>query len=161
MIAEKENVQVSSEAFQAILDTSEGDLRRAITTLQSAAKLRSNSESEKGDGDTIVSKNDICDIAGVIPDKWIDKLFDVCQSKIFENLEAYVNDMTCEGFSGAQLINQLHERIVISDDFSDLQKSIICEKLAVSSSRLLDGANEYLQLLDLCSTMMNQIAIAA
>ena len=40
MIAEKENVKVSSEAFQAILDTSEGDLRRAITTLQSAAKLR-------------------------------------------------------------------------------------------------------------------------
>ena len=48
MIAEKENVQVSSEAFQAILDTSEGDLRRAITTLQSAAKLRSDVGSENG-----------------------------------------------------------------------------------------------------------------
>ena len=48
MIAEKENVKVSSEAFQAILDTSEGDLRRAITTLQSAAKLRNGIESERG-----------------------------------------------------------------------------------------------------------------
>ena len=114
-----------------------------------------------GAGDTNVSKNDICDIAGVVPDKWVDKLFEVCQTKTFENLEDYVNDITCEGFSGAQLINQLHERIVISDDLSDLQKSVICEKLAVCSSRLLDGANEYLQLLDLCSTMMNQVAIAA
>ena len=48
MIADKENVQVSSEAFQSILDTSEGDLRRAITTLQSAAKLRADTGSEKG-----------------------------------------------------------------------------------------------------------------
>jgi replication factor C subunit 2/4 len=48
MIADKENVQVSSEAFQAILDTSEGDLRRAITTLQSAAKLRTEEGPEKG-----------------------------------------------------------------------------------------------------------------
>ena len=52
MIAEKENVQVSSEAFQAILDTSEGDLRRAITTLQSAAKLRSDVGSENGKYET-------------------------------------------------------------------------------------------------------------
>ena len=52
MIAEKENVQVSSEAFQAILDTSEGDLRRAITTLQSAAKLRSDVGSENGKSET-------------------------------------------------------------------------------------------------------------
>ena len=47
MIAEKENVQVSDEAFQSVIDTSEGDLRRAITTLQSAAKLRAESGSDK------------------------------------------------------------------------------------------------------------------
>ena len=48
MIAEKEDVRVSSEAFQAILDTSEGDLRKAITTLQSAAKLHGDTVSDKG-----------------------------------------------------------------------------------------------------------------
>lgn len=48
MIAEKEHVMVSGEAFQAIIDTSEGDLRRAITTLQSAAKLRLEEGDEKG-----------------------------------------------------------------------------------------------------------------
>merc|ERR1712088_949637 len=117
--------------------------------------------SENANGDTNVSKSDICDIAGVVPDKWVDKLFEVCQTKTFENLEDYVNDITCEGFSGAQLINQLHDRIVISDDLSDLQKSIICEKLAVCSSSLLEGANEYLQMVDLCSTIMKTYATAA
>lgn len=161
MIAEKENVQVSDEAFQSVIDTSEGDLRRAITTLQSAAKLRAESGSDKMLEESNISKNDICDIAGVVPDKWIDKLLDVCRNNSFENLESYVNDITCEGFSGAQLIHQLHDRIVVSDDFSDLQKSAMCEKLAICSSRLLEGANEYLQLVDLCSTIMKEIACAA
>jgi replication factor C subunit 2/4 len=44
---------------------------------------------------------------------------------------------------------------------SDRQKSVVCEKLAVNESRLLDGANEYLQILDLCATMMTQIAKGA
>ena len=108
-----------------------------------------------------VSENDICDIAGVVPDKWIEKLFEACRSNQFENLESLVNDITCEGFSGTQLTNQLHDRIVISDDFTDLQKSIMCEKLAVCSSRLLEGANEYLQMVDLCSTIMKTYATAA
>lgn len=162
MIAEKEDVHVSSEAFQAILDTSEGDLRKAITTLQSAAKLHGETASDKGTESNVnVSENDICDIAGVVPDKWIEKLFEACRSNQFENLESLVNDITCEGFSGTQLLNQLHDRIVITDDFTDLQKSIMCEKLAVCSSRLLDGANEYLQMVDLCSTIMKTNATAA
>jgi hypothetical protein len=33
--------------------------------------------------------------------------------------------------------------------------------LAANESRLLDGANEYLQVLDLCSLMMTQIAKGA
>ena len=63
-------------------------------------------------------------VAGVVPDRWIEKLFEVCNNNSFENMESYVNDITCEGFAGSQLINQLHDRIVTSDDYSDLQKSV-------------------------------------
>jgi replication factor C subunit 2/4 len=56
---------------------------------------------------------------------------------------------------------QVHDRIVVSDAMSDRQKSFVCEKLAANESRLLDGANEYLQVLDLCSLMMTQIAKGA
>jgi hypothetical protein len=40
---------------------------------------------------------------------------------------------------------QVHDRVVCSDKLSDRQKSMICERLAVNESRLLDGANEFLQ----------------
>merc|ERR1712029_1111602 len=53
-ISEQESVQVSPDALDALIETSEGDLRRAITTLQSAAKLRNGIESERESGDTNV-----------------------------------------------------------------------------------------------------------
>ena len=39
-IAQAENVEVSDDGMQAMLETSEGDLRKAITTLQSCTRLR-------------------------------------------------------------------------------------------------------------------------
>lgn len=156
MIAEKESLSMEPEAVEALIETSEGDLRKAITSLQSCAALRIGTAKEGS-----ITKRDVYEMAGVIPGKWIDGLLEVCQKNSFENLQKYVDKLFCEGFSGAQLICQIHDRIVAADDMSDRQKSFICEKLAVNESRLLDGANEYLQILDLCSTMMTQVAKGA
>ncbi len=40
MISDAEGVRVSDEGMEALLETSEGDLRKAITTLQSCTRLR-------------------------------------------------------------------------------------------------------------------------
>ena len=68
--------------------------------------------------------------------------------------------MMCEGFSGHQLISQLHDHMVNGNNFSleerktaqvenacltDQQKSAIAERLAVAEHCLLEGADEYLQ----------------
>ena len=68
--------------------------------------------------------------------------------------------MICEGFSGSQLIAQLHDKLVANEEMDDGQKSAVAEVLAVNESRLLDGANEYLQIIDLCSIMMKQMALS-
>ncbi|KAK6167112.1 hypothetical protein SNE40_021214 [Patella caerulea] len=65
--------------------------------------------------------------------------------------------MINEGFAATQVINQLHDRIVISEELTDTQKSVICEKLSVSDKCLMDGADEYLQLMALFSIIMTQI----
>ena len=151
-IAKCEGVKMSDGAVDALIDTSEGDMRRAITCLQSAARLKSPGKDE-------VTKNDVFEVAGQIPDKWIDGLFDACQKNSFSNVQEYVDKLNCEGFSASQLITQVHDKVVGSDDMSDKQKSNICETLAVNESRLLDGANDYLQIMDMCSVIMKQIAI--
>ena len=45
------------QAVDAVLETSEGDMRKAITTLQSAARLK---------GKDGVTKADVVEVAGVI-----------------------------------------------------------------------------------------------
>ncbi len=70
----------------------------------------------------------------------------------------YVDDIIAEGFSVTQFISQLHDAVVSDNQITDNQKSAICEKLAVSEARLIDGASEYLQLLDIVTLIMNQLS---
>uniref|UniRef100_A0A3P9BYG1 Replication factor C subunit 4 n=1 Tax=Maylandia zebra TaxID=106582 RepID=A0A3P9BYG1_9CICH len=91
----------------------------------------------------------------VVPDKMIDNLLQICFRGTFEKLEVAVRNMVDEGYAATQILTQLHE-YVIEQDLSDKQKSTITEKMAVVCKCLSDGADEYLQLLSLCSVIMQE-----
>ncbi|XP_028016475.1 replication factor C subunit 4 isoform X3 [Eptesicus fuscus] len=93
----------------------------------------------------------------VIPVKTVDGIFAACQSGSFDKLEAVVKDLIDEGHAATQLVNQLHDVVVENDALSDKQKSIITEKLADVDKCLADGADEHLQLISLCATVMQQL----
>ncbi|KAM6963374.1 replication factor C subunit 4 [Aplochiton taeniatus] len=145
-ICEKENLNCSKEAIAALVKTSEGDLRKAITFLQSAARLNMDKE---------IMESAIVEIAGVVPTKLIDNLLQICYKGTFEKLEVAVRNMVDEGYAATQILSQLHD-IIISEDLSDKQKSVITEKMAVVDKCLVDGANEYLQMLSLCAVIMQE-----
>ncbi len=42
-----------------------------------------------------------------------------------------MNSFAAEGYSASQLLTQLHERVVFTDDLTARQKSVISEKIAV------------------------------
>uniref|UniRef100_A0A668A8V9 Replication factor C subunit 4 n=1 Tax=Myripristis murdjan TaxID=586833 RepID=A0A668A8V9_9TELE len=94
----------------------------------------------------------------VVPDKMIDNLLQICLKGTFEKLEVAVRNMVDEGYAATQILCQLHESI-IAHDLSDKQKSAITEKMAVVDKCLADGADEYLQMLSLCSLIMQQAAL--
>ncbi|XP_045905987.1 replication factor C subunit 4-like [Micropterus dolomieu] len=145
-ICEKENLKYTKESIAALVKVSEGDLRKAITFLQSAARLNVNKE---------ITERTVIEIAGVIPPKMIDNLLQICFKGTFEKLEVAVRNMVDEGYAATQILSQLHESI-IEQDLSDKQKSAITEKMAVVGKCLSDGADEYLQMLSLCSVIMQQ-----
>uniref|UniRef100_A0A3P8U858 Replication factor C (activator 1) 4 n=1 Tax=Amphiprion percula TaxID=161767 RepID=A0A3P8U858_AMPPE len=91
----------------------------------------------------------------VVPVKMIDNLLQICFRGTFEKLEVAVKDIVDEGYSATQILSQLHDSI-IEQDLNDKQKSAITEKMAVVSKCLSDGADEYLQMLSLCSVIMQQ-----
>ncbi|XP_042229022.1 replication factor C subunit 4-like [Homarus americanus] len=147
-ICEEENVKYEDGVLQDLIETSEGDLRRAITTLQSAARLRDGEE---------ISQHDVYEITGVVPVKWLDELFEVCMSNSYEKLSEFLTTMMAEGYSASQIMNQIHDHIIVNDLLSDLQKAAICERLAVCDHRLMDGGDEYVQVLDLSCIVMKQL----
>ena len=149
MICDKESVKITEAGLEAVITTSEGDLRKAITSLQSCARLKSSEE---------INEEDVYEITGVIPTKYIEELLEVCQLNSYERLQQFVDDLVCEGFSGHQLINQLHDEVVTSNSLNDQNKAEICAKLATAESCLLDGADEYLQVMSVATYMMKVLS---
>lgn len=147
-IAGKETVNITNEAVSYLVDVSEGDLRKAITLLQSATRLTGGKE---------VSERIISEISGVVPQETLDGLLVACQSGAFEKLEAATKNLINEGYAASQLINQLHDIIIERENLSDKQKSIIVEKLAEADKCLVDGSDEFLQLLSVCAVVMEQL----
>lgn len=145
-ICRRENLKYTTEGVCALVRVSDGDLRKAITFLQSGARL--NAERE-------ISEQTIMAIAGVVPPKVIQSLLHICYKGTFEKLEVAVKDMIDQGYAATILLNQLHD-IIIEEKLSDKQKSVIAEKMAEVDKCLADGADEYLQLLSLCSVIMQQ-----
>merc|ERR1712038_1351551 len=111
-------------------------MRKVITTLQSCSRLN-----------TTVSKRDVIEVSGTVPSEWTEKLlYKVGKSGSFDKVADFVEHLMAEGFSVTQIISQLHDTVTSDQDLTDHQKSSICEKLAIAEARLIDGANEYLQL---------------
>jgi len=148
-ICDSENLTLKDDdAFNLLIESSEGDMRKAITTLQSCSRLNTN-----------VTEKDIFEVSGTVPNLWIDRLLNkVGKSGSFDKVNDFVKDLSAEGYSITKIISQVHDTVVGCDKMTDHQKSAICEKLAVSEARLLDGASEYLQMLDIISFIMNQLS---
>ncbi|XP_038151280.1 replication factor C subunit 4 [Cyprinodon tularosa] len=145
-ICEKEKLKYSNESIAALVQLSQGDLRKAITILQSAARLNAHKE---------ITEQAIVEIAGVVPSTMIDNLLQICFKGTFEKLEVAVRNLVNEGYAATQILSQLHS-CVLEKDIPDMQKSTIAEKMAVTGKCLADGADEYLQILSLCSVIMQQ-----
>ncbi|KAJ9568484.1 hypothetical protein OSB04_004450 [Centaurea solstitialis] len=143
-ICKEEGLNLDSEALSTLSSISQGDLRRAITFLQGAARLFGSS----------ISSKDLISVSGVIPHEVVQALLAACKSGSFDSANKEINNAIAEGYPASQVLSQLFDMIVESDDFSDEQKARICRKLGESDKCLVDGADEYLQLLDACSSMM-------
>jgi replication factor C subunit 2/4 len=133
-IAAKEGVRMEDGAAETLIKCSEGDLRKAITFLQSAARLvgavsGKEVEAARGadeggdkmdvDGDEkakeskVVTIKSIEDIAGVIPDATIERLAKAMQPRskglVYEAVSEVVTDMVADGWSATQVITQVRE----------------------------------------------------
>ncbi|KAI4459079.1 replication factor c / dna polymerase iii gamma-tau subunit [Holotrichia oblita] len=149
-ISDEEKLLVDDDILKELVKTSGGDMRRAITCLHSCSRLRGK--------DTPITKKDITEIAGVIPEKFLCEFLEICKENDYKKLKSFINKFTLEAYSGLQMLEQLNDYIIESDEFNNKQKAIIGEKLGAVTFRLQDGASESLQLLDLGCVVMTSYA---
>ncbi|XP_016837608.1 replication factor C subunit 4 [Nasonia vitripennis] len=150
-ICGEEDLKAEKSVLKLVVDASGGDLRRAITCLQSVTRL-------KGIG-IEVTNNDVLEVTGVVPTKWLDDLLRVCETKNYNEVEAYVDKFMLEAYSASQVVDQLNDIVIYSNTLTDKQKAYIGEKLGECSYRLLEGGSEYVQFMSLCCGIMQAYEI--
>ncbi|ETS63474.1 hypothetical protein PaG_01760 [Moesziomyces aphidis] len=166
MIANTEAVTFEDdEVLNTLIGTSDGDLRRAITYLQSASRLHS----VAGDDKSAVTSASIVEIAGVVPSRVISSLADAVgieayagsdgdvdmdagakKRDAFDHIRHEVRVITREGYSITQLLVQLHDYVIGHPTLLAMIKAKAALLMAEMDKCLTDGADEELQLLNLC-----------
>ena len=135
-IAQNEHAEMEDGALETLIRCSEGDLRKAITFLQSAARLvgavkastsKTNGHTkkrrivddededamdvDKKDDGALVTIRIIEEIAGVIPNKVVDDLIQSMQPRtkgvVYEPVAKAVTDMVADGWSATQILTQV------------------------------------------------------
>lgn len=167
-IAEKEGVQLEGGAVEALIKCSEGDLRKAITYLQSSARLVGAGSTVAGDADKMevdakpVTVKIVEDIAGVIPNDTIAALVTAIRPRssgeTYSSVAQVVEDAVADGWSAGQVVSQLYQTIVYTESIPDSQKNQIVMVFSEADKRLVDGADEHLVLLDLALRISNIMA---
>jgi len=160
-IATAENIPVSDDVISALISTSQGDLRRSITYLQSASRL-----SMSSDPPSEITTSDIQEIAGVVPDVVIHSLAatlgvdvvaneamevdDRAHSKAsgFDGVRNKVKEIIREGYSASQILSQLHDLVIEHPTLTARQKARCALAFAEADKALCDGADEELWILE-------------
>ncbi|XP_053966483.1 replication factor C subunit 4 [Anastrepha ludens] len=140
-ICKLEDVKIDENAYKSIVQISGGDMRRAITTLQSCYRL-------KGTSNTI-STADLLEMSGIIPEHYLVEFLEVCQAGNYSKLEDFVRQIGYEAYSIGQMLEQFNDYVLRCSSLTNKQKALICDKLGECSFRLQDGGSEYLQIMDL------------
>ena len=148
-IAEQEKVELADGAIETILQTSGGDMRKAVTFLQSSAQLS---------GGEPITTDVVLDVSGQVPSNVMADLWTKMenQSGAFDPVYKCVQDLVAEGYSMSALLTQLHDDI-ISKDVTDAVKGEVCEKIAHADQCLVDGASEEMQLLDVTAFICRRL----
>lgn len=174
-----ENVAYEDGIVELTLKLADGDLRKALQLLQSAARLVGatatveNGASKKSRKSKVVDDEDeemtdadavdkqpkkmitadiLNEIAGVVPPGVIDNLVSTMMKGATRNygaLSSTVDDIVASGWAATEVLTSLYQKLIYDDMISSQKKCKILPILSSMDKRLLDGSEETLSILDM------------
>jgi replication factor C subunit 2/4 len=92
----------------------------------------------------------------MIPESVMEELFQSWSSGQVDRIQETLSQVLLQGYSGLQLLSQIHHEVVEGSRFSKKQKAQLAIELAKVEKCLIDGADEELQMLQLlCCNSIN------
>ena len=150
IIAKLENIKINQDCINRISEISSGDGRKAIMILQNCKYIT----------DHEITINDCDEITAITNDKTLKQIYDkILSSNIYE-LYDIANDVINSNINLHNLLKFIKDNIIISK-ISETNKSKIIIEILNIECKLMDKADEFLQILFLfsliSSTMMNKM----
>jgi replication factor C small subunit len=135
-IAEKENVKYDEDALEAIYDISEGDMRKAINILQTAASLG------KVDVDSVYK------VVGMARPKDIREMVEEALKGDFVGARELLRKVMIEyGLSGEDVVRQIHRELFSNDlKIPEELRVMIADYLGEIHYRIVEGSDDDIQL---------------
>ena len=135
MIAEKEGLEITDDALDAIAFVAKGDMRKAINALQISASV-----SKKIDSDTVYLST-----STIRPEEIKELVEQALRGEFMASRKILEDLFTKYGLSGEDILNQIHQTIYDLTIPEDKKISLI-ERVGETEFRLVEGSNERIQL---------------
>lgn len=134
-IAKRENIDITKEAVEALVEVSEGDMRKVINLLQSAA-LNAKKITDK----------QVYALASRAKPKEIDEVIEKAYSGNFSEARKLLQKLIVNyGMSGQDVLDQVYKS-VIKMNMKDANKVRIVDRIGEYNFRLSEGADERIQI---------------
>lgn len=134
-IARAEKLTLVDEAVKAIIYVSEGDMRRAINVLQSAAALKKR-----------IDEKAIYEISAAAKPEVVRGMLELALVGKFDDARAKLLDLLIgQGLAGEDVLQQVH-REIFNLKLPEPVKVKLIDKVGEADFRLTEGANERIQL---------------
>lgn len=144
-ICDAEGVRLDEDGARAIYEVAEGDLRKAVNTLQAAASL----------GKPIVA-DVVYDVVGWVHPKEVAEMMDYALKGDFSKSRACLRMLLYQrGYAGSDIVKRIHSRI-FELNISEKQKIELINYLGEIDFRIAQGADEEVQI----SAFLARLALA-
>lgn len=145
-IIKKENIDICEEVIDEIIKYSNGDLRKAISFLQSTYLLDNGNQIET-----------LRQLLGILDENDKENLIKILFEKDVNNEIIFIEYLISKGFSYIHICNFLIEYISNNEDIDTCIKSIIILEIGKNVRMLVEGAEEFIVLMNIINGIKNII----
>lgn len=139
-ISKMENMVVSDECLNALIEISEGDARRTIMNLQNLQYLLKYKKD--------LTRSDIIQMNGNIDRNRFSNFWKICSTGNIYQIQSLTNSLCREGYVIKSILKYLMDSIIESD-ISDNKKALALTELCKTDKKLSEGCSEDMQLLNI------------